>query len=433
MSPRHAATTAYLVYSAGEGLLFRLMATIYSVFAILELGLDPLQLVLMGTVLEVSYLVFEVPTGVVADTFGRRTSIVIGLLGSGAAFLLLGVADSFAVALASQVLWGVAATFQSGADVAWITDEIGEVRAPEYYVKGEQAWHAAALVGIVASVALGSIDLRLPLLACGAGYVALGVWLAFRMPEEGFRRRQREAGERVGHGLVRTLKDGVGQVRAHHVLLLVIATAALHGASTEGFDRLSDLHVLCEVGLPGIGTPCDGDGVDVGFSLVVWFGVLDGVALLVGIGALHMIRRRIHLVGHTLVARVLLVVDVLLIASVVGFALSGAFWLAVATFWAAGGLRSVREPIFTAWVNKGLASATRATINSLATQADSIGQAAGGPALGLIAKRASVPWSITTSGLLRAPALLLYLVAIRRGSVGTAKPREIETELSLDE
>jgi DHA3 family tetracycline resistance protein-like MFS transporter len=424
---------AYLVYSAGEGVFFRLMTTIYSVFAILELGLDPLQLVLMGTVLEGTYLLCEVPTGVIADTFGRRASIVIGLIGTGLAFLVLAIADSFAVALLSQVLWGVFATFQSGADVAWLTDEIGEEPAREYYVRGEQVWHGAALAGIAASVALGSIDLRLPILLCGAGYVALGVFLARRMPEERFKRRERALGERVHEGLARTFREGVAQVRAHHVLLLIVVVAALHGASTEGFDRLSDLHVLCDVGLPGIGTPCDGGDVQVGFDLVVWFGVLDGVALLLGFGGLQLLRTRTHLSGHAYVARVLAVIDGVLIAAVVVFGLSHAFWLAVATFWAAGALRSIREPLFTAWVNQGLESATRATINYLATQADAIGQAAGGPVLGIIARRVSVPSSLVTSGLLRAPALLLDLVAIRRGSVGTAEPGRIEEELTLEE
>lgn len=433
MSPRLRATTAYLVYSGGEGLLFRLMTTIYSVFAILELGLDPLQLVLMGSVLEGTYLLFEVPTGVIADTFGRRASIVIGLVGTGVAFLLLGIADSFAVALLSQVLWGIFATFQSGADVAWLTDEIGEEPAREYYVRGDQVWHVAAFVGIAAGVALGSIDLRLPILGCGAGYLLLGAVLASRMPEDRFQRRERALGERVHQGLARTLREGVAQVRAHHVLVLIIVVAALHGASTEGFDRLSDLHVLCDVGLPGIGTPCDGGELQVGFDLVVWFGVLDGVALLIGFAGLHLIRRRMHLTGHAHVASVLGVIDAVLIAAVVLFGLSRSFWLAVATFWAAGALRSIREPLFTAWVNQGLEPATRATINSLATQADAIGQTAGGPVLGIIARRVSVPSSLVTSGLLRAPALLLYLVAIRRGSVGTAAPDVMDEELALEE
>jgi len=47
----------------GRRLLFHLDSTVYSVFLILQVGLDPLQLVLMGTVLEVSYLLFDVPTG----------------------------------------------------------------------------------------------------------------------------------------------------------------------------------------------------------------------------------------------------------------------------------------------------------------------------------------------------------------------------------
>jgi hypothetical protein len=268
---------------------------------------------------------------------------------------------------------------------------------------------------------------------CGAGYVLLGAFLLLRMPEERFRRRERALGERVHQGLTRTVREGVAQVRAHHVLLLIIVVAALHGASTEGFDRLSDLHVLCDVGLPGIGTPCAEGGVQVGFNLVVWFGVLDGVALLIGFAGLQLLRKRAHLTGHAHVARVLGVINVLLIAGVVVFGLSRSFWLAVATFWAVGALRSVQEPLFTAWVNQGLESATRATINSMATQADAIGQTAGGPVVGIIARRVSVPSSLVTSGLLRAPALLLYLVAIRRGSVGTAEPGRMDEELALEE
>jgi DHA3 family tetracycline resistance protein-like MFS transporter len=433
MSRKLRAGTAYLAYSAGEGVLFRLLTTIYSVFAILELGLDPLQLVLMGTILEGTYLLFEVPTGVVADTFGRRTSIIVGLVGTGVAFTILGIANSFAVAVVSQVLWGIAATFQSGADVAWLTDEVGQEPAREYYVKGDQAWHAASLVGIVVSVALGSIDLRLPILACGAGYAMLGVSLTFVMPEERFRRPERTAGERLHKGLLRTFREGVSDVKAHHVLLLIIAVAALHGASTEGFDRLSDLHVLCEVGLPGVDVSCGGNGAEAGFDLVVWFGVLDGVALIIGFAGLHLLRKRSHLVGHRHVARILAVIDVLLIGSVVAFGLSRAFGLAIAAFWLVGALRSVREPIFTAWVNQGLESSTRATINSMASQADAIGQTAGGPVLGLIARRVSVPSSLVTSGLLRAPTLLLYVVAMSRGSVGTAAPAEMEPELQVDD
>jgi MFS transporter, DHA3 family, tetracycline resistance protein len=422
MNRRMNAATVYFLYEGGFSFLTRLTFTIYSVFAIVRLGLDPFQLVLLGTILEGTYLLFELPTGVLADTFGRRLSVIIGVFGSGLAFLTLGLSTTFWMAALSQVLWGVFATFTSGADVAWLTDEIGEKPARRAYLRAEQVGHLAALAGIAVSVALASIALTLPIVVTGGGLILMGVVLIVVMPEERFRKRDRAVDEGAFVGMVRTLKEGVAQVRAHHVLLLIIATAALHGASTEGFDRLSDFHLLQDIGLPAIGH----------LDRVVWFGILDGIGLVVGLTAITYVRRRHHLEGHAVVARILAAIDVLLVLSVVAFGITSSFWLAIMAFWVVAGLRSVREPIFIAWINQGLDPGTRATINSMGTQADAVGQAAGGPVLGLIGN-ASVPWALVTSGLLRLPALFLYVVAIRRGTVGTVAPDEMDEELTLAE
>ena len=52
-------------------------------------GLDPLQMVLVGTVLELSVFLFEIPTGVVADVVSRKLSVVIGHAMMGLGFLSL--------------------------------------------------------------------------------------------------------------------------------------------------------------------------------------------------------------------------------------------------------------------------------------------------------------------------------------------------------
>ena len=402
-----------------DGFLFHLDSTVYSIFLILQVGLDPLQLVLMGTILEVSYLLCEVPTGIVADTVSRKWSIVIGYVGTGIAFVMLGSADSFGIAALSQVLYGVSATFVSGADVAWLTDEVGEDAARPLYVWSEQFFNGGALLGIAGSVALATIALRLPILVCGLGYAALGLALAVGMTET--RRPTRDAGAKLRHSMRATLGDAIRQVRAHHVLLLILATAALHGASTEGWDRLSDLQLLRGIGLPSLGN----------LEPIVWFGILDGVGLVLGIAALAYVRRRGHLEGHGLVAKLLALVDVLLIASVVGFAFVGSFWWAAILFWIVGGLRSLRGPVFTAWINQGLDPATRATVNSMGGQADAIGQAMAGPVVGGVGRAVSVPWALSLAGLLRLPILFLYLRAIRRGTVGTVPPDAMDQEIDL--
>ena len=165
----------------------------------------------------------------------------------------------------------------------------------------------------------------------------------------------------------------------------------------------------------------------------MWFGILDAVGLVLGIAALAYVRRRGHLEGHGHVARLLAFVDVLLIASVVGFAFVGSFWWAAILFWIVGGLRSLRVPVFTAWINQGLDPATRATINSMGGQADAVGQAMAGPAVGGVASAVSVPWALSFAGLLRLPILILYLRAIRRGTVGTLPPDEMDQEIDLAE
>jgi MFS transporter, DHA3 family, tetracycline resistance protein len=68
----------YLFISGAFGLFFMLYATIASVYRIKTVGLDPLQLV--GTALELAILIFEVSTGVLADTHCRRRSVIVGFL-----------------------------------------------------------------------------------------------------------------------------------------------------------------------------------------------------------------------------------------------------------------------------------------------------------------------------------------------------------------
>ena len=423
MNRRMRAVPVFLGYMTINGVFSQMMSVIFSLFLILRLDLGPFQLVLLGTVLEGSYLLFETPTGVVADTISRRTSIVIGLAGGGLGFVLLAFSHSFWMAAVSQLVWGIFATFESGADVAWLTDEVGEDAARPLYLRGDQFWHAAALVGIVVGVALATIDLALPILVAGAGQLLLAVALWVVMPEEGFERRPRQAGERLHRSLIATFKEGVKAMRSHPALVLILGTAALHGASTEGFDRLADLHILRDIGLPAIGQ----------LSQLWWFAILDGGALVIGFTALMFVRRRVTLEGHVPVARILALIDVLLVVSVVVFALTGQFWVALVAMWIVGALRSVRGPVFTVWINQGLDPKTRATINSVGGQADAVGQTAGGPALGAIAGGLGVPIALVASAALQLPSLLLYRRAIRKGTVGTLAPDEIDPVLDLED
>ncbi len=116
-------SSVYIIYSGAASLFLSLIFTMSQVYRIDMIKLNPFQLILVGTILEASCFIFEIPTGVVADMKSRRLSVIIGIAMMGAGFLLEGLVPLFLTLILSQVLWGMGYTFTSGADEAWIADE----------------------------------------------------------------------------------------------------------------------------------------------------------------------------------------------------------------------------------------------------------------------------------------------------------------------
>src|SRR3954454_7817733 len=161
------ALRVYLVAEAASSLLFAVMTTLNLVYQVQVVHLTPLELVLVGTLLEGTCLLAEVPTGVLADIRSRRLSVVIGFVLIGLGFTLEGAVPQLWAVLAAQFVWGVGATFTSGAFEAWLVDEAGEEAAGRTFLRAAQVANAGALVGIAASVALGAVDVRLPIVMGG--------------------------------------------------------------------------------------------------------------------------------------------------------------------------------------------------------------------------------------------------------------------------
>lgn len=401
------AYVVYLLMTATGSLAFSLIVTVNLVYQATTVGLNPLQLVLVGTLLEITTLLGEVPTGVVADVYSRRLSVIIGTVLVGLGFLVEGSFPFFGAVLLAQVIWGLGATFTSGAEQAWIADELGEARVGPAFLRASQVGQLAGLVGIGASVALASVRINLPILLGGVLYLALGLFLFLAMPERGFRPappEHRGSWRQMGD----TLRRGIGLVRARPVLLALLVSSAIYGSFSEGFDRLWTPHVLENFTLPVTGS----------LEPVVWFGIMRGGAMVIAIAANEVARRRVDTTSHTAAARAVVLLYGLIAGSVVLFGLAGQFGLALAAFWVTAALRSTAGPLFQAWLNQNLDSRVRATVFSLTAQSDAIGQIAGGPVLGVIATVVSLRAALVAAALALTPTLPLYLWTIPRGAAG---------------
>ena len=318
---RISARATWYAYEAAASFLGMLAFTVTAVYYVTEVGMSPLQLVLVGTFMEVAVFLFEVPTGIVADTYSRRLSIVIGTVVMGVAVILFGAFGEPWPILLASALWGFGYTFTSGAFDAWLADEVDDEQLSGIYLSGAQVGRVSALAGIGASIGLALVDLRLPIVVAGTGGIVLAVFFAVTMRETGFAplpREERGSFAQMAH----TGREGTRLVRARPALLAILGIAAFSGLWSEGFDRLWQAHFLTDIGLPTLG----------GLDPVVWFGVFGAGTILLSIAVAHPLGKRLERSGLETMATALFWHDASLLVSALIFGLAGQFWLALAAY-----------------------------------------------------------------------------------------------------
>jgi DHA3 family tetracycline resistance protein-like MFS transporter len=375
-------------------LAFVIAHTTNTVYHVVSVGLNPLQLVLVGTTLEISAFLFEIPTGVLADAYSRRLSVIIGYFLIGIGFIVESIPTLLTVLLA-QVIWGIGYTFISGAENAWIVDEVGTDNAAPVFIRGEQVAQIASFGGIIVAIVIAMLQLNLPLMVGGGMLIGLSLALMLVMPERGFQRTP--ASERESWGdFFGTLRDGFALIRVRHALFLIVMTSLCIGLFSEGWDRLWTAHLINNITLPTL----------TGLNPIIWFGILSMVSSgLSLIATLWLQRRNLH--SHRELSTGLLIAQGIIGAGVIAFAWAPSFWIAFLLLCAVSVARTISDPLYNAWINNHIESNVRATVLSVSSQANAIGQIAGGPAIGYIGTLSSLRIAISLTGMLILPALWL--------------------------
>ena len=406
--------TVYIFIEFSASVFFAMMFTVTSLYEATVAGLTPVQLILVGTTLEISAFVFEVPTGIVADVYSRRLSIVIGYILMGIGFLVEGFFPAFLPILLAQVIWGLGYTFTSGATQAWITDEIGEDDANKLFIRATQIGLFASLIGMGMATLIGANSVVMPLRVGSLGVLMIGVVLAVIMPETGFHPTPREDRNTWQH-MWHTFKQGVDTVRAKPRLMNIVFIGLFYGIYSEGFDRLWVKHLLDTFELPII----------FGNNQVAFFAALRVAGTILTILAVRFVEKRVDSSSPLAIGRAVMVVTAGISLAMLGFALSPYLILTLSLYLVIDALRDIHIPLQTAWVNQKLDSKVRATIHSMFGQVDAVGQMLGGPIVAVIAAFGSAVASLVTSSLLLTPALFF----IRRANLKSRDEANGEVEV----
>jgi len=399
LSARAAYFAATAIGAFARGMIFLGLSAYY----LRDVGMDPLQLVLVGTAVEAACFLFEVPTGVLADTVSRKLSVVIGGVLVGVCYMLTGALPLFGAVIAAEIVRGVGETFLSGAYEAWITDEVGVENVGPVLLRAEQIGRVAGLFGGGAAVLLATrFGYAVPIFAGGALLSTLFAAMFRLMPERGFTptpRETRGAFAQTAH----TFMHGALAVRGSAVLAALLVVEVVFGAASEGYDRLWEAHLLSGFSLPVLTLPGFG-----ALDPIAWFALFEVVMTGIGVTLLEVARRRLDMGVQAHLTRVLIVLNVIVIAATLGFAAAGRFEAAVAALIVRACAAALLRPIQSAWLNRHIPSAVRATVLSMYGQGNALGQIAGGPGVGWFGARYGLPGAISLAGLLLAPAVWVY-------------------------
>jgi MFS family permease len=357
--------TVFLRWTFARAFLHRGWWLVTSVYLIVDAGLGPAELVAIAIGQGVICLLFEIPAGVIADTVSRKWSLVISHALMGAAMLTTGLVTDFPTIMATQMLWGLSWTFASGADIAWLTDELAQpARIPFVLALVGRTQLLGSAAGIVVLGVLGSaIPRATTMVLAGAVMFLLGLYVVFRFREERF------VPERSRRWLASwsILVAGTQLARSSRIILVVFAaTVLVNGAHQSG--RLYQLRLI-EVGWPA--------------EPLVWFAGLSVIILLVGAVSLRLVEARVH---DARVSRLTYTLGCVAGAvGLVGLAIAPEPVTAASVVLVAGTADPIVRTVSTIWVNQNASSNVRATMHSFLSQTEYLGAILGGVAITAIA------------------------------------------------
>ena len=397
------AQNIYYIYFGISSFLLTLVTSISEIYYINVVNMNAFQLVLVGTVLEIADFIFEIPTGIMADTKGRKPAIITGAVITGLSFILEGAFPIFATVLVSQVLWSLGYTLISGSDSAWIADEIGGQKVELVFIKGAQIGQASTIVGLIAGAALATVKISLPIIVGGVLFIFLGLYLSFYMSETNFKVIEFEEVNPFKK-MFSCFEKSIREISRSKILIIIIAIAAFEGLYSEGFDRLWTMHFLKDITIPSIG-----------ISYIVWFSIINSATMFLSIFVMEVIKRKFKKEEKLTMLWTLSLISFIMMVSVIVFAFSGNFVLALLSYFSCRIMRDVHDPVYSAWINQNINEpALRATILSTQSQVSAAGQVVGGPIVGAVATVLSVGFGIALSGAFVMPMVILYLFAIRK-------------------
>jgi MFS family permease len=410
--------TVYLLLLLLHTLAASLIWGINTLF-LLDAGLSNTEAFAANAFFTGGMVLFEVPTGVIADTRGRRASYLVGTLTLAISTLLYLLmwhvsAPFWAWALTSALL-GLGFTFFSGAVEAWLVDALtfsGHLREggtlESVLARGEVVEGVAMLSGSVAGgVIAEATNLGVPYILRTLVLALTFVFAFALMRDTGFTpSRSKHLIQEVKTVLRGSIEHGLGNPPVRWVMLAAPLTGgvliyAFYAMQPYLLELYGNERAYAVAGLA---------------AAVVAGAQIAGGLLVPHIGRVFRRRTSVLLVGTSLSAAILAIIG-----------LVPHFWTVIALLVLWGLVFAALTPVRQAYLNGLIASKERATVLSFDSLLGSSGAVGIQPMLGRVADAWSYPVSYVCSAAIQALAIPFVWLA-RRERVASDAIRDAPVE-----
>jgi MFS family permease len=387
---------SYLVISGLFTLSASLIWGINTLF-LLDAGLSIFEVFVANAAFTAAMALFEVPTGVVADTRGRRASFLLSeatlAVGTLAYVGVAAINGGLLLFCLAGVILGLGYTFYSGAVEAWLVDAL---KATGYrheldgvFAKASIVASIAMIVGTVGGGLLGQLDLSIPYLVRAALLLlafAVGFWT---MHDIGFTPRTLRVQGIVGE-MRKVARAGITYGwREPAVRLLVLVSFVTWGFFSWAWYAWQPYFL-------------DLYGKD-----AIWLsGLIASLFALAGIA------------GNALVGRVakpgrrrttiLLAAAAISTATMVATGAIRYFWITVPVFLLGAVAGGVLQPVRQTYLHQSIPTSERATLVSFDSLMGSLGSVGGQTGLGFLSQERSIPAGFVVGGLATLLALPIF-------------------------
>jgi len=303
-------------------------------------GITAGQLIVAEAIFALSLVLFEVPSGWIADIWTRKSAMIAGIALELLGFALMGIMDSYAMLVISQIVVAAGLSLISGTISAMLYDTLLEARLTRLYRKLEGFRHGLALYAVGASGVMSGVLFAIhPDLVIIASLITVGISFVYALFLYEPKRVKEAIHKNPIHDILVTIDLGVR--KDPYIGRLVLFTACLFGVTNAAFWMQQPYYIALDIS-------------------IVWFGIFGATGHLIGGLCAHFS----HLLSKRLTTHMLLLLAMLWLIGIYVFSALVPGFIGIALLMSGAALYGVTFPVIQDEVNKRVSSARRATLLS---------------------------------------------------------------------